>query len=159
VLAPCRARRWTSGDLIFESVELEGDAEEAVRRAVEERRSIDDVKGVSAALRAAYGLALVLAVARAEGTEISGLEARAAMLDVATGGARAAADLLFRLDERRREESLVAAARAAARQGPRNVRGDVHARAEAALEAAGARFFDARRLAGGMVEVRFEMMG
>ena len=159
VLAPCRARRWWSGDLLFDSVEFETEAEDEARRALEDERSIEGVKGVSAALRAAFGLALIVRAARALHVTLSPMEARAHVLAVVTGG-RAAADAILRaLEAERREESLRVTARrvaARARQAPAR---SPEERAESALAEAGARTRSVRRLGDRQIEVRFDFLG
>lgn len=55
--AVLRARRWYSGDLVFESFDFDGEAEEAARLAFERLASISNLKGAAASLRLAYSAA------------------------------------------------------------------------------------------------------
>jgi hypothetical protein len=99
--APVKTRRWHSGDLLFDALEFEGDAEETVRRALEEGRSIHDVKGVSAALRAAFGYALADVVSRRLQIPARPLELRGKVLAIADGGVPAAEAALRHLADER----------------------------------------------------------
>src|SRR5262249_22397281 len=84
--APCRGRRWHSGDLVFERLELEGDAEETARRAFEDRIPLAEAKGIPGTLRAAFALAVVADVSAHAGVPAAPLEVRARLLDVAERG-------------------------------------------------------------------------
>ena len=158
-LAPCRARRWWSGDLFFDAVDFETGAEEGARRALEDDRTLDEVKGVSAALRAAFGLAVLLQSARALGVPLSPMEVLPHLPEVARGG-RVAADAVLRaIHVERREEALRAAARRVVERARAAPRGSPVERAEAALAEAGARTRAIRRLGEGRIEARFDFMG
>jgi hypothetical protein len=178
--AACRARRWPSGELLFDELEFESDAEEAARRALEEGHALDAVKGVPATLRAAFGYAVVEAAARRLAIPVSPAEARAKLAVVAQGGAAAAEAFVRGLAEERalvqrelavlhREQQVRLAAQAvrderarraeAARRLGARAAENAEARAEAALQAAGARLLRSRALAGGALEVTFSFLG
>jgi hypothetical protein len=63
-LARVAVRRWYSGDLLFDAVEFEDDAELAARRALEQLRPLGALRGVAPSLRTAFGIAFGAAVAR-----------------------------------------------------------------------------------------------
>ncbi len=185
-LAPAVARRWGSGDLLFDRLDFEGEAEETARLALEERGALAGQKGVAASLRAAFGYATLARAAAALGIPFSPAEVGAEVARVAEGGTAAAEALLRRLAAERaafvaelayraRAEAMRAAGgRAVAppvtdalRAPPRHLghrrgratEGDAPERAEAALEAAGARLLATRALAGGNLEVTFGFRG
>ena len=62
-LARVTGRVWHSGDLLLDTIDFEDTAEEEVRRALEERRGIPDVRGVAPSLGAAIGIAQLDALA------------------------------------------------------------------------------------------------
>ncbi len=184
--APCRARRWWSGELLFEELPFEGEAEEAVRRAFEDGLALEGVVGVPATLRAAFGLTLVEAAARAQGARVAPLEVRQRLGEVAEGGPALAAEVVRALlAERARATAEREAARRAAEaarleeqrlserrevverqrgRGParrRDPRGgsDPRERVEEALRGAGAALLDLRRLGGDQLEVRWRFLG
>ncbi len=68
-LSRVTARRWYSGDLVFDAVEFEDDAEVAARHALELRGALGDVRGATPSLRVAFAVALGGAVARQAGTQ------------------------------------------------------------------------------------------
>jgi hypothetical protein len=172
-LATARARTWHSGDLLFESLDFDGEVEEEARLRLEQLGPLGDLKGVSATLRAAYGIALALAVGRRLGTPIAVREAAAHATNLADAGEPAARELFARIER----ERLAAQERAWARalvegrplarvRGPRGTSQVVPTlenaaeRAEAALDGAQARMLAARRLGGGNnLEVAFQFMG
>jgi hypothetical protein len=100
--SPVRTRRAPAGALVFESVDFEGDAEEAARRAFEEERTLSDHKGVPATLRAAFGFAVLMRVADARGVAVSPVEARDQLLDLSERGPAAASAFLDALEDQRR---------------------------------------------------------
>jgi hypothetical protein len=113
-LAPVSARRWHDGSLVFDGVEFEGEAEDGARRALEEGRSLSGVKGVSAALRAAFGYSLLEAAARAVRVRFAPAEVRGRVLAVAEGGPAEAEACLRHLAAEREAHVRAQAARAAA---------------------------------------------
>ena len=159
-LARCTGRRWHSGDLLLESIDFEDDAEVEARAALEDGRALAAVKGIVPSLRAAFGFAVAAAVSRELSIPVSPREVAGKVHAIAEGGRAAAAELLRALaEERRRHAETVhlAEIRASARARPRS--GDPSARADAALEGAGARMLACRRLDGRSIEVRFELDG
>ncbi len=182
--APIKARRWHSGELFFDSLEFETDAEAAVREALAEDRTLAAVKGASATLRAAYAYAVLESASRRLNVPFAPVEVRPALAAVADGGAPEAEAALRALhaerEQARREMAELERRRAAAqaaqelrearerrieearkvqRDDPRRWREVVHEKADAALEAAGARLEQSRVLATGDLEVIFRFMG
>ena len=159
--AACRARRWYSGDLVFERLELEGDAEETARRAFEDRAPLAGAKGVPGALRAAFAFAVVAEVSAREGVPAAPLEVRARLNEVAEGGWPAAAALLERLRREREAAAALVRRRAVAASVPLRPAPpqDALERATAALAGSGAVLLDGRRLGDGLLEVTYRFMG
>jgi hypothetical protein len=179
-----KARRWHSGELLFELLEFESEAEEAARRALEEDGTLAEVKGVPATLRAAFSYAVLEAESRRLRIPAAPRELRPHLGAVAEKGRAEAERALRALDAERalaaremeelnRRRRLVAVAQEAAavqqaqaqaraqRHGGRYGRGqqvDAAGRAELALEAAGARMRSARALGNGNLEVIFTFM-
>lgn len=167
VLSPLVARRWHSGDLVFDSVEFESEAEDAVRQALERELDIDQVKGVAASLRAAYAFALIAKVAARLDIAVSPRECMGVVLSVSSAGAASAEAFLLELVERRRlervrldawaaSEGVVRPQTAPARPEPRVA---PYERAGRALDAAGADLVGHRTLDGGLLEVTYRFMG
>ena len=183
-LTPARARRWHSGELLFDMLDFESEAEEAARRALEEDASLAQVKGVPATLRSAFSYAVLEAESRRLGipavprelrphlgavAEKGRLEAERALRALAAERVLAAQEM-EELNRRRQlvgmAQQAVAAQAAMAQlraQAPRGRHGraregDAMARAELALEAAGARMRSARALGNGNLEVVFTFM-
>lgn len=174
-LSPCKARRWHSGELLFEVLDFESEAEEAVRRALEEGTSLAQIKGVPATLRAAFAYALLEAESRRIGIPAAPRELRPHLTQVAELGrpeaeralrALAAERVLAEREMRelRQRQGLVLRAQQAVQEQERLGRqrrggeADAVARAEMALEAAGARMRTARGLGNGNLEVIFTFM-
>lgn len=173
-LSLVRARRWHSGELLFEGLDFDGDAELEARLRLEARAPLGDLSGVAASLRVAYGLALAGVVARSVHLPLSPREALGFAAEAADGGEDVARAHLARLVHARQAEAArvaVAAqrvvleanvARRVALRGPRvpPTRENAADRAEAALEATDARVLSTRRLQGGaQLEVAFELLG
>ncbi len=161
-LAPAVARRWAAGELLFETLELESDAEEAARRALEERGSLADLRGAPASLRAAFAYALGAAVGRELRLTASPLELRPHARAIAEEGAPAATAALRALAARRASARARAAPRTRAPRpaaAPRAREASTD-RVEAALSAAGARLLRLRALDGGrQLEVTYQFLG
>lgn len=185
--SPVRARRWPSGELLFDGLEFETEAEGAVRAAVGGGEALAGVKGVPAGLRAAAGFALALRVAKARGVPLAFGELRLRLGAIAEGGAAAAGAALDALEaeraQARREEAeqrerlraaqleeQVEASRQAQLRAARALGDDMrrHAqraaanpreRAELALFNAGAQLETLRRLEGEQLEVVFRFRG
>jgi hypothetical protein len=176
-LSNVTAVRWWDDTLLFASPEFDTEAEELARRALEEQRSVADIKGVAPSLRAAHGLALLANIAARESLNASPFEVRHELARIADHGVEAAMEVLRELERRRREE--MEARRAAeherrvsdlgvrlAREGSVGrrsrrtaTRENAAERADAALEAAGADLLAARRLTDGQLEVAFRFCG
>jgi hypothetical protein len=157
-LARITGRVWHSGDLLLDSIDFEDEAEESARRALEEGGGISEVRGVTPSLRAAFGFATAAAVGRELDIPISPREAGGRVQELAGGGRQAARALLQALlEERRRSDAELRAREIRARVRER--RGDPAEIADTALEAAGARMLNCRRMGGGNLEVRFQLDG
>jgi len=168
-LARCTARRWHSGELLLETLDFEDDAEVEARRALEEERPIAGLRGVAPSLRAAFGFALAAAVGGRMDIPVSPREAAGRVHAIADGGRDAAVAMLEGLAAERRRHTAIAnaerqrravvAVAATARPRGRVRAGDPAERADAALEAAGARMLSCRRSGPGLLEVRFVCAG
>ena len=174
-LSPCKARRWHSGELLFDLLDFESEAEEAVRRALEEGTSLAQTKGVPATLRAAFSYAVLETESRRLGIPAAPRELRPHLTQVAELGrpeaeralrALAAERVLAEREMRelRQRQGLVFRAQQAVQEQERLGRqrrggeADAVARAEMALEAAGARMRSSRGLGNGNLEVIFTFM-
>lgn len=153
LFAPLRARRLNEL-VLWDELEWEGENEEAARRALEEGRGLADLKGASAALRAAFAFA----VAQRSALNIPALPAELTRWvgEIAdAGNADAALRALA-------AERAVHAARvrqiAAVPASPRRVP-NLEARVEESLTGAGARLRSVRRVGEGQVEVRWQFRG
>ncbi|WNG49793.1 hypothetical protein F0U60_41005 [Archangium minus] len=157
--SPVRARRWHDGTLVFEALEFEGEAEGNARLMLEEGRTLAEVKAVPASLRAAFGYAVLEGASRALGIRFSPVEVRGQVLSVAEGGRPVAEARLRALATERAVHARVVEARprSAPRHQERQPQGT--ARVERALESAGARLLDTRRLENERLEVTFGFMG
>ena len=166
-------RRWYSGDMLLDSIEFEDDAELSARSAFEERRGIGDVKGIVPSLRAAFGYALGMAAARDARVPVTLRELASDVIPISRDGWDAARGAIMRIVQRREEAEAArrtrelveavnrdrARVRELAAQSYRERRGGSPAeRADAALEAAGARMLSARRT-GEELEVTFTYSG
>jgi hypothetical protein len=171
-----RARRWHSGDLLFESLDFETEIEGEARLRLEQNGALGDLKGVPATLRQAYGIALGLATGARQHLPLSVREVAPHAADVAERGEAAARELTVRIDRERRAEEERARIRALmqgapiasvnvrglGRMGPRGVHPtpeNAAERAEAALDGAHARMLSSRRLSQLQIEVAWEFMG
>lgn len=156
-LSRVSGRRWVTGEVLFDSVEFEDDAELAARDAYENRRPLAGAKGVSPSLRVAFGIALGRAFGWETGAEATHRELAPQAIAIADHGRpafeawlattaaareRAAAEARERV-ERARIDRLTAGARPIARNQV------AWRRAEEALVAAGARMMSCRELDGG----------
>ncbi len=180
--SPVRTRRWHDGTLVFEGLDFEGEAEGTARLMLEEGRTLAEVKAVPASLRAAFGYAVLEGASRALGIRFSPVEVRGQVLSVSEGGRPAAEARLRALATEREayvravearlralevqrlraeEEVRLQAELARLRSHPRHLERQAHGavRVERALEAAGARLLDTRRLGSERLEVTFGFMG
>ncbi len=166
VLSPCRARVWHGGEWLFDTLDFEGEAEVHAREALEDGRSLDAVKGVSAQLRAAFAYALLARASRELTIAFSPREVRKDVLPISQGGPDAAARVLRRLEHERRMWRALHPEDAPPRgqapphrhRGPEPTLENAEERAESALEAAGARLLAVRRMGGGQLEVGYRFM-
>ncbi len=126
--APILARRWPTGELLYDQLEFEGDAEEAVRRALQDEQPLAALKAVPASLRAAFAYTVGERAAQRLAVPVSPLELLPAIAAIAERGVPAATEALLALQEERRayarsrEQELLAAtaaAQAAAREQQR----------------------------------------
>src|SRR6185295_16757301 len=102
------ARRWFSGELLFDTLEFEDDAELAAREALELRRPLGASKGVVPSLRAAFGYALGLAAAEQLKIDVSLRELTPIVVEIADGGIDVVRVLFDELvAARERNEALV----------------------------------------------------
>jgi hypothetical protein len=187
--SPLRARRWPTGDLLFDQLEFESDAEELARRALQDGRPLAGIKGVPASLRAVFAYTLGERAAQRLHIAVCPLELLPAVADIAEHGMPAAEQALLRLQEERRayarahqrelqEQAAAAVAAIEPRRRPPEPRPsppplprpyrrpalvptDLTAedRAEQALHAAGATLLEARGLARGQLEVTYRFHG
>ncbi len=182
-----RARRWPSGELLFDGLEFESEAEGAVRAAVGGGEALAAIKGVPAGLRAAAGFALVQRRGRELNVPFAFAEVRAALGTIAQGGAEAASTALRALEaeriQARREEAeqrarlaqaqlaqeleasrqeQIRAAQAVGddmRRAAQRAAGNPRYRAELALFNAGAQLETLRRLGREQLELVFRFRG
>ncbi|HEU0031139.1 MAG TPA: hypothetical protein VFQ53_10940 [Kofleriaceae bacterium] len=167
-LARVTARRWFSGDLLFEAMEFEDDAELEARRALEDRRPLRDVKGVVPSLRAAFGYALGLAAAADLKIHVTIRELTPIVVEIADGGIDVVRVLFDDLVEQRRlheqlvRERLRQLALEQTAKGARVVARarDARERCDEVLADAGARMVAFRRIANGaQLEVTYTVEG
>lgn len=157
--ATTRARRWHSGDWIFEALDFDGEAEEEARIRLERGDSLADLKGVAGTLRIAYGIALAIATARRLGTDLSPREAAPHAGTIAEGGTDAANRILQVLAQDRLaeiERARIRVERARARDIP--TPDNAAMRAEMALDRAHATMLASRNLGHGQIEVTWQFM-
>lgn len=162
--APMVARRWPSGELIFDALDFESGVEDEVREAFAQRRPLVGIAGVPAPLRAAFAYAVVRRAGVELGIPVRPVEARASIGELAAEGDAAARTLLERLRQQRlaapaalrptesRPEWMVA--RDAAQQRS----GDPLVRVANALDRTGAALREVRSLSGGL-EIRYDFLG
>jgi hypothetical protein len=167
-LARVTARRWYSGDWLFDSLEFEDDAEITARLALEQRKPLGVTKGVVPSLRAAFGYALGMESARDLKIEIQMRELTPIVVDIADGGVDVIKQLFDDLVRQRREEEerrRRAAALARVQEQvktakPRKRGRDPRDEAAEMLDAAGARMTGFRRIAAGaQLEVTYDVQG
>jgi len=167
-LSRAAARRWHSGDLVFEALDFEDDAELDARRALEERRPIGDLRGAVPSLRVAFGIALGAAIAGELGAAVSVRELVPHAVAIAERGRDAMREWLDELAAERQRAEAEAARRAkelrlattaeSARAITRHR--DSAQRADDALDGAKARMLSCRRLERGTrLDVTYEVDG
>jgi hypothetical protein len=165
-----RARRWHSGDALFEELDFDGEGEEAVRQALDDGATLATAKNVTPALRVAFAWELVrkLGAAEPEPIFIRPTELVTSALAIAEGGDAVARRVVDEIVHARRGGRVAVAGGgrvyvreviAAARRANRDAHWEnVEERAEEALASAGARLLGVRRL-GDRIEVRFRYQG
>jgi hypothetical protein len=181
--APVIARRWPGGALLFDTEDFETGVEDQVRKVFDDLRgqqddpddvpadvaaapgangSLNAISGVPAALRAAFGYAVMLRVATALGVPVRPVQLRWHIGELVAMGDVAARRILTAARERRAAEPNHVeewrAQRTDARLRPASARDRVLDRAESALYAAGALLRDSRWLSGDLLEVRYDFM-
>lgn len=173
-LSLASARRWASGDHLFETIDFDDDAVESARAALLDDRLLGATKGVSPALRAAFGFAFLLRHARRRGLTVSPREVLGRTHEIALGTITPD-HFLHELEARhyqRRPHTILGSPVSAgpghlrAPLGPRVTRGsrertheNAPERAATVLEAAGAALLDTRSLGGRNLEVVFRFDG
>jgi hypothetical protein len=170
---PMVARRWPTGELLFEAWDFESGVEDEVRGVFERRETLAAVRGAPAELRAAFGYAVLLRTAEESGIRARPAEVRAHLASLADEGEPAARRILGRLQvERSRRPGPAGTRDAAGREadaapirgpGDAPVGGRVGARTEEraaeALHAARAGLRNLRWLADGLLELRYDLDG
>ncbi len=169
------ARRWRTGELLFEEVEFESEVEGLAREALADGGSLQAVKAVPAPLRAAFAYALLEAASGRLGIPFAPAEVRQAVAKIAEGGPAQAEAALRALEaerelarreltelRRRQDEAAarveVAQQRQARLEQARAREEDSQTLAQTAIEAAGGRMEEARNLGRGQLEVIFRFM-
>ncbi len=168
------ARRWYSGQLLFDTVDFEDSAEQEARTALQARADISRVTHVVPSLRAAFAYALGRAVARERDFAITLPELSSHIVAIADGGVPAAQRLFDQLDQQRRAmaaehlarmreedaERYAEHLRQVARAGYERARrgGSADERVAAALDAANATMLACRRV-GENLDVTYEVDG
>lgn len=178
LLSLASARRWPSGDHLFDALDFDDDAIETARTALLDDRLLGATKGVSPALRAAFGFAFLVRHARRRGLTVSPREVVGRTHEIALGAITPEL-FLHELEARhyqRRPHDIPSATslpfpsgrlgHPRAPLGPRVSRGlrdrtldNAPDRAAAVLEAAGAVLLDTRSLGGRNLEVVFRFDG
>jgi len=167
-LARVTGRRWYSGDVVFESIDFEDEAEIAARRALDAQQPLGEQRGVVPSLRVAFGIALGAAIAKDDGVPVSVRELAPAAVAIADRGREAVREHLEGLAERRRraeddarrlaEQQRVATSAETARAVQRHT--DPVQRADDALDKADARMLRCRRIDHGhRLDVAYEVDG
>ncbi len=165
-LSPCVAYVTFGGEEIFGDLDFDQDAETAARAALEEDRSIALERGIGASLRAAFAFAVASKVAKKERVQISPEEVRPHAMEIAERGRAAVMAVIEELERVRNLGRVrVGAGRHVLDVGRAVLRAErdrvaptyenAEDRAEAALEAAGARLASCRYVGGDEIEVKF----
>lgn len=131
-LSRVTARRWYSGEYLFDGLDFDDDPELRARDALEQRRALpDDLKGVTPSLRIAFGFALGMAAAQDLDIPMSPIELAPIAIMIADGGVEVVRQLFDDLVEERRmaiELARLAAEQARERARLQQVVGKVRAR-------------------------------
>jgi hypothetical protein len=171
-LSRVTARKWPSGEWLFDTLEFEDEAEEAARRALEERRPLGEVRGAAASLRVAFGYALGVTVAADLNLNVAVPELTRYVIDIANDGPDFVRVMYDRILEARRAEEEAARIRAAeleqarlvasATRGARAIAksGSSRQRADEALAGARGRMVSCALLQGGaLLDVTYTVDG
>jgi hypothetical protein len=160
-LAKVTARRWYSGEWLFETCDFEDEAELSARQALEDMRPIGVLRGVAPSLRAAFAYSFGMAVAAELDVAVTVRELSSRVVTIADGGRAAVQGMFDELVAERRREAERVAARLAALETERRyeqLAGAAHnaklvtrardprARCEQALEGANARLVNVRQI-------------
>lgn len=185
VLAPVVARRTPTGELVFDTLGVEGEAERRARSALERGAMLAPASDAPPALFAAFGFALLDRVSGQLGITVSPAEAGAELRGIAEQGYNAAEALLHRLAAERHvaEQARRVKARAEDRRprpgarphldvitppwlgrGPppprrRSRQDEAERRVDEVLSSEGARLVVVERVGADRIEVRFALMG
>ena len=162
--APVLARRFPRGELAFDGFEFESGVEDDVRAAFERRGTLATVRGAPAALRAAFGYAVLLRAAGEASVPVRPAEARPYLAALADRGEPMARELLALLRRSRAAAPVVTPQwildrDAAVEERRRREHGPARERAAEALYAAGASLRNLRQLGGDQFEVRYDLDG
>ena len=152
-------RPWPSGELLPDAPDFETGVEEQVRQAYEQRRPLAGIRGVPAALRAAYGFAVLLRLAGELGVPARTAEARPHLAALAADGDPAARRILVGFAEVRAAQPVAEWIRRRDAALARRPETGAEERVAAALRAAHAALRGTRWLAGGLLEVRYDLEG
>lgn len=167
-LARVTARRWHSGDLVFDGVDFEDDAEVRARRALEDAQPLGDVPGVAPSLRTAFGLALGAVIAAELGVAAEPRELMPAVVAIADRGRDGLREWAAELAAERARHEAAASRRAAelrlaeatANARPVERNSDPRRRADDALDGARARMLACRSIEGGhQLDVKYDVDG
>jgi hypothetical protein len=159
LFAPEVARRWPSGELVFDAWDFESGVEDQVREAYERRGTLAAVKGAPSALRAAFGYAVFLRTAEEQAVPARPAEARAHLAALADEGEPVARRLLGLLREERERQPQTAGFLAPRPARAERAHTDTEFRAADALYGANAGVRGMRWLHGDLLEVRYDLDG
>lgn len=159
VLSPATGRRWAGGNVLFDSLAFEDEAEDSARTALLADETIGGLKGATPSLRAAFGYALVLRKARTRGMQVSPREVLA-QIHAVSDGTLTADTLLDELEARVYQVDPASPHRETVAEAPEPEalveRPDLtEERAAIVLAAAGADLLDGRYLGDRNFEVVF----
>lgn len=153
-------RRWPGGELVFDSLVFESDAEEQARRAFEDGATLDGMPGIPSSLRAAFGFAVLRRQAAVRDTYVVAAETTADLGRVADRGTAFANEVVDRIvHERAVRRALAQVHQPNPRRRRGTADGDPVERAAEALAGAGAALLAARRLDNDTLEVRYRFLG
>ena len=160
-LSKLTARRWHSGDLLFDTTDFEDDAELAARQALEDKRALGEVRGAAPSLRAAFGYALGMQIAGELRCPVSMRELTPHVIRIAQGGVDATREIIEALvEQRRREVETIRLRDTVGTVRVRSRAANPVERADDVLAQADARMLSCRRIQQGtMLDVTYEVDG